>query len=387
MQHYKDWKVEDFVSDADFIQWVNFPDDHGNKYWKEVTNQFPEVIPFVNEAREIVQSLQAVESAIPDERIDELWKKINSPYTNKRSTLFPWMRWAAVLIILIGVAALMPKYFQTKEYSFAEIVIPARDAKIVLSDGSEKIIRHNESNIEVIASGKVVVNKDTLINEAGKKENESLVEVVMPYGKQTNLQLPDGTIVFLNSGSRIAFPAKFQGSNRDVHLSGEAYFKVVENKAMPFIVHTSGLDVTVTGTEFNVSAYNDDRFTQAVLVSGSVNVNKKGLFSKKIQIKPGESAYFEEGNGAISVASVNVDQHTAWIHGYVICKNDPLISVVRKLERYYNREIIVDSTLNSLSFSGKLDLKEDINLALKSVTYASAAHYEITDNNEIYIKN
>lgn len=387
MKHYKDWKVEDFVTDSDFIQWITFPDDSRNKYWKELTNQNPELIPFINEAREIVQSLQAVESIIPDERVDELWKRINSPYTNKRRTLLPWMRWAAVLIILLGIAALMPKFFQTNEYSFAVVSIPENEAKIVLSDGTEKIIRHNESYIEVISSGKVVVDKDTLINEVGKKENERLVEVVMPYGKQTNLELPDGTVVFLNSGSRIAFPAKFTSSNRDVHLSGEAYFKVFENKAKPFIVHTSRLDVTVTGTEFNVSAYNDDSFTQTVLVSGSVNVNKKGLFNKKIRIKPGESAYFDEGDGSISVAPVNIDRHTAWIHGYVICKNDPLISVVRKLERYYNREISVDSNLNSITFSGKLDLKEDINLALKSVAYASVVNYEITDNNEIYIKN
>jgi len=387
MKKYKNYTADDFATDSGFIKWVISPDKDTDTYWKKVTDEHPELTTKIKQAKQIVLALYATEPVVSDERLNELWERINTAKTSNKKRILPIIRWAAVIVFMIGIAALLPKFLHNDKFELADIAVPQNEAKIVLSDGTEKIIKKDESDIEIIASGKVVVNKDTLIDKSAKKVKESLVQIVMPYGKQTNLQLPDGTTVFLNSGSRISFPVTFEGAFRNVYLIGEAYFKVSENKEQPFIVHTPDIEVTVTGTEFNVSAYSDDSFTQTVLVSGSVNVNKKGLFNRKISVEPGESAYFDKSEGSISVDEVDTDQFTSWIHGYIICQNDPLSAVMRKLERFYNRNIEIEQDLNAISFSGKLDLKEDIGLVLSSVGYASSVKYEIKDNNEILIKN
>ena len=97
----------------------------------------------------------------------------------------------------------------------------------------------------------------------------------MPYGQQSSLQLPDGTHVYVNAGSQLSFPAVFSGEKREVYLTGEAFFDVHKDKEHPFIVNTPDIEIMVTGTEFNVSSYSDDNFTQTVLVEGAVSVRKK----------------------------------------------------------------------------------------------------------------
>ena len=386
MQKYQNYNFDQFVTDSDFIQWVLNPTAESDKFWNNVIQQFPEKKQVINEAVAFIKSLKAVEQAVPQERLDLVWNKAKQTKVRKIRPQIV-LRWAAVFIILLSISILIPRILKTPEFDFAESKTEQYDkARIILPDGSVKSIREKESEIEVASAGDIIVNKDTLNSSDLNQKKEQFVKVIMPYGQQTSLQLPDGTTVYVNAGSQLSFPVSFDGEKREVYLTGEAFFEVHKDKEHPFIVYTPDIDIRVTGTEFNVSAYADDNFTQTVLVEGAVSVSKKALFGKRIDIIPGESALFDKESESINTGKVDTGKYTSWIHGYIICKNDPVNEVVKKIERYYNRDIEVTDDLSGITFSGKLDFKEDIQNVLNSIAFASSLTIE-TDGDTIQIKN
>ena len=386
MQKYQNYNFDQFVTDSDFIHWVLNSTAESDKFWNNLTRQFPEKKEVIDEAAAFIQSLKAVEQQIPQERLDLIWNKAKQAKIRKIRPQTV-LRWVAVFIILVSISILIPLILKTPEFDFAENKTEQYDkARIILPDGSVKSIREKESEIEVASAGDIIVNKDTLNSSDLNQIKEQFVKVIMPYGQQTSLQLPDGTTVYINAGSQLSFPVSFDGEKREVYLTGEAFFDVQKDKDHPFIVYTPDINIRVTGTEFNVSAYADDNFTQTVLVEGTVSVSKKALFGKRIDIVPGESALFDKKSESICTDKVDTDKYTAWIHGYIICKNDLVSEVVKKVGRFYNRDIEIADDLSGITFSGKLDLKEDILTVMNSIAFASSLTIE-TNGDIIKIKN
>lgn len=388
MEKYSKYSIEDFTTDSDFINWVIYPDEVSENFWIFIINEYPSQKGKIEEAISLINSIKAKDPSVPQESIERMWNNIRLKSTNqKRLKLYSYMRWAAVLVILLGSSVLISQFIKTTDSYIVETdFTKVNKAQIILSDGSIKLIDKEESEIEIKLSGDIIVNNDTLKSRKQSIKKEKLNHIVIPYGKQSRLQLPDGTIVNINAGSQISFPSVFSGSKREVYLVGEAFFKVKSNKQKPFIVHTPEISVTATGTEFNVSAYTDDNFTQTVLVEGAVSICKNAFFSKKREIKPGESAFFDKNSGIVTTHPVDIEQYVSWIHSFIICKNDQVIDVIKKIERYYNRKISIEQSITDITFSGKLDLKEDVVSVLESITYASSLDLEIT-NDKILIKN
>ena len=388
MKKYSKYNIEDFTTDLDFINWILHPNEISDKFWNEILSKYPSQKKKIEEAGSLINSIQAVDTTILQERIDRIWNNIwLKPSNQKKLRLHNYMHWAAILIIFLGSAVVISQLVKTPDFEFTEINISKiEEAQIILADGSIKSIDKEESEIEIKSSGEVIINNDTLRANLQNGKKEELNHIIIPYGKQSSLTLADGTIVHINAGSRISFPSVFSGAKREVYLVGEAYFEVESDKQKPFIVHTPDVNVAVTGTKFNVSAYSDDNFTQTVLVTGAVSISKNSLLSKEQEIKPGESALFDKESKVITTSHVETSQYTSWIHGYIICNNDQVTDVIKKIERYYNRIISVDQSITDITFSGKLDLKEDITNVLESIAYASSLEIKIT-NDQILIKN
>lgn len=179
-------------------------------------------------------------------------------------------------------------------------------------------------------------------------------------GVRTRFNLPDGTIVYLNSGSVLSYPMFYDQKERRVCLSGEAYFKVAHNEEQPFLVSTSGdqYKVRVLGTEFNIQAYEDENVISTTLVKGSVNLevrNKYGNISHR-KLFPSEKAICYLDKGEISVMKINTLYETAWMDGKLMFKDTPLPEVLKKLSYYYNVEFVIqDTEINSYCLTGILD--------------------------------
>ncbi|MEX1239356.1 MAG: FecR domain-containing protein [Cyclobacteriaceae bacterium] len=167
------------------------------------------------------------------------------------------------------------------------------------------------------------------------------------FGSRTHLRLPDGSLVWLNSGSSVKFPDRFVEDERVVYLTGEAYFEIVSNPSMPFHVQTSSLDVKVTGTAFNVSDYRTDTCTTVTLVSGEVFVNEITNGSRRkllAQLHPNQHLIFGKRDKTVQLSNDNAYEYVAWKDGKLVFRNKPLSFVVKKIGQVFNVDIVLQGS-------------------------------------------
>ena len=167
-----------------------------------------------------------------------------------------------------------------------------------------------------------------------------------PVGMQTDFLLPDGSHVWLNSGSVFKFPVSFAKDKRQVELSGEAFFDVSKDASHPFLVKAGKMNVEVKGTRFNIINYPDEMLTELILESGSVRLFSGDYEDHKTitLIKPGELASLDNNQNQLSVSNVDVEKYTAWKDGKLIFRDDQMDEVVKKLNRWFNVEIALQSS-------------------------------------------
>ena len=170
-------------------------------------------------------------------------------------------------------------------------------------------------------------------------EEIQYAEVKTPSGTVIRYELPDRSIVWLNSGSRLRYPVNSTGDKREVELDGEAYFEVEANPESPFYVHTaSGLSVYVYGTHFNVNAYSDEASIETLLEEGSVNVQVP-IRHAEVKLKPGEQLSYNKTTHQLSKTKVDVDERVAWKDGKLVFRNAALPDVLKRLSRHFNVDV------------------------------------------------
>ena len=198
-----------------------------------------------------------------------------------------------------------------------------------------------------------------------------------PYGARTSFKLPDGSEVWLNSGSEISFPNQY-GAIRNVDLSGEAYFHVVKD-GKPFIVNTTYGKVRVMGTSFDVKAFTNEDF-EATLVEGSVKVCSKT--NEVVILKPGEQSVINRNN-EFSLNRVNTDIITSWKEGKLIFVKEPFENVAKELERWYNVKIdLQGNKLKKLGYTGNIEM-ETFSEVLELINTTTPIKYEFNKNTRI----
>jgi transmembrane sensor len=226
----------------------------------------------------------------------------------------------------------------------------------------------------VIGNNRVAYNDGSEINssEAGKRYDGEIVSpmaAITPRGGQYQLTLPDGTKVWLNAASEISFPSQFKGEVRKVLLKGEAYFEVFKNKKQPFIVSTKSQDITVLGTHFNVSAYEDEHTVETTLLEGSVNVNGTIL-------KPNQQSILI--NDKISVIPIDAQEAVAWKNGEFLFNKEPLGSIMNKISRWYDVEIRYEnSKMEKKQFWGSITRFTNVSDVLKMLELTGDVHFKI----------
>lgn len=214
------------------------------------------------------------------------------------------------------------------------------------------------------------------------------VEMYSAYGLVCKVVLPDSSEVWLNSGTRLKYPSYFDGSGRLVELDGEAYFKVKSDLNRRFDVQVkNGIRISAYGTEFNVSAYNDEAQVSAVLAKGNIAVSRIGQTDEK-HLLPGTRALFGEGSGKPEIEEVNVYALTAWKDGKMVFRRAGMEEIVRRLSRHFNVDIelhgrtlheyaytatfttqTLTEILNLLALSAPIEWKEVVPVQLPDQTY------------------
>ncbi|SHE93868.1 FecR family protein [Mariniphaga anaerophila] len=251
---------------------------------------------------------------------------------------------------------------ETAEFAQAlELLEPDSVTSLVLHGGKKVLIPETESHIAYDKKGeRIVIDTTREISQQVAPKEEAYNTLVVPYGKRTRLTLSDGTQVWLNSGTKMVYPANLT-QKRKVYIEGEAVFEVTHSENHPFYVATKDFEIKVLGTVFNVSAYADDKASSAILERGKIELtaDKESFLKKgKLTISPGTMAVFDTAKRVFSQQQVDAADYMSWRDGYFILKNEPLANIVKRLERYYNVEIVIESAeLMGESFSGNLNFR------------------------------
>lgn len=213
-----------------------------------------------------------------------------------------------------------------------------------------------------------------------KVENRMLEFKTAP-GTTASAELPDGTGVVLNSSSTLRYPARFDGGERRVELTGEAFFSVVKD-GEPFIVDLAGgSSIRVYGTEFNVSAEPDGDEVSATLVKGEIGFSyrEKGQ-QKEWRMHPGEKLVYDKAGQSVSLSSANIEVETSWIDGRLIFKDTPFEEVLKKLGKRYNVEFVLkNSRLKHDSFTANFG-QQRLERILEYFRVASGIRFKYVDN-------
>ena len=310
-------------------------------------------------------------------------KTQNIRYLKSTKTLF---KYAAIAIVFLSIGYLFKNnvFLKTKQN-----IIPSESITLQLENGDIKIIKSDGTSQLVDAKGNQIglqTGNQIVYNNASNKETLAYNTLTVPYGKRFEIQLSDGTNVHLNSGTSLKFPVKFiKGKNREVFLNGEAFFIVAKDKKHPFIVNADNLNVEVLGTEFNVSAYPEDTTTDVVLVKGSVGMyNDIQTLKTGTMLIPSTKGTLNKKDQQISMQRVNTLIYTSWIQGGLFFRNIPFENITKKLERHYNKKIVItNEKLKTEVFNANFN-DEPIEKILSYFSDSYNIKYKIT-NNTIYI--
>ena len=249
-------------------------------------------------------------------------------------------------------------------------------AILTLADGST-IVLDEAQNGELAQQGnsKIIKLDGKLSYDPVNKNPKEVVynTISTPNGGQYQLELADGSLVWLNATSSIRFPTTFIGKERRIEITGEAYFEIAKNREMPFIVAVNGAEVQVLGTHFNINAYNDEDNVRTTLLEGSV---KFVSGDNSNILKPGQQFQLAK-NGAFNVANdVNVDEVVAWKNGLFAFENATIEKVMRQFSRWYDVEIEYRGKTDDLFIA---EMRRNIKLsdALKALELTGKVKFDI----------
>jgi ferric-dicitrate binding protein FerR (iron transport regulator) len=212
------------------------------------------------------------------------------------------------------------------------------------------------------------------------QSNGSMTETIAPRGQKSQIVLSDGTKVWLNSDTKIKYPGNFSKDQRDVYLDGEAFFEVSKNPHQPFVVHTSGVNVKVLGTKFNVKAYADERQIETSLFEGEINLlmnnSSSGSLVEK-EVKPGQSFIYSKTDHQLVANKFPQDEINGWKKNQLIFKDDTFSNLVRKVERWYDVKVVYDEKLfNDRRLTVELYEGERLDRLMNIISLALSVDYK-----------
>lgn len=216
---------------------------------------------------------------------------------------------------------------------------------ILMDESSPKHFRINRLLRVAAAIALLITGSLTsyfFLNTKQQNYEVKMLQCFVPYGERKSIQLPDGSVVWLNAGSLLIYPEEFKGSVRSLYLSGDAEFTVTKNKEKPFIVKTNHIEVEALGTVFSVTSFPGDSTTKAMLEEGSilVGINKKEP-ENRILI-PNDLLTYSHNSGQITIESIDAQQKAKWKQGYLIFQAATLTEIFKDIERRHNVTISYD---------------------------------------------
>jgi transmembrane sensor len=300
-----------------------------SKHWFFVKKNHPE-------ANEILQSIH---------------QKLNFQEKQAVSPILLWRPKLAMAASIIGFA-LVGTYFllkyttkrssETDNYTATSLanILPGKNIAYLTLGNGATILLDNSKNGSIARQGKsrIIKTNNKVAYQTVESGEGSVVfnSLSTPRGAQYQVELPDGTHVWLNAASTLRYPTSFTGKFRVVEVTGEAYFEVAKNKEKPFIVKVDSAEIRVLGTHFNVMAYVDEQSVKTSLFEGSVKFTR---YNQTSLLKPGEQSQLSKTGKLSVVNNIDINNEIAWKNGLFHFENADIETVMRQLSRWYNIDV------------------------------------------------
>ncbi|MBC9932144.1 FecR family protein [Chitinophaga qingshengii] len=302
-----------------------------------------------------------------------------------RIVSLPW--WKRKRMLAAGIALLLAatSYTIWQQHTFhkhgsvaavADIPAGSNRATLQLADGTTISLDSTGAIGAATPSHVMKITAGLLQYDPQRSDGAAVYNTLTtPRGGQYRLVLQDGTRVWLNAASSIRFPVAFNGNDRTVEVTGEAYFEVAPQAAQPFIVKAGHMQINVLGTHFAVSAYPDETQLRTTLVEGKVAVSSG---NHTLQLTPGQQSLLSKGNDAFTVRTVDTDQEMAWKDGRFIF-NGNIRDIMPQLERWYDIQVEYEGNISNQAFIGDISRNENLSEVLKILEFTGDIHFKSTN--------
>ena len=315
----------------------------------------------------------------------ELKQKINKSSQSKYHIL-KYKGIAAAITIVLATAITLIYLHQNPTLKKPDLkivqIVPGSAQAILISENGQQIKlgeKHSQDCQFVFGTDTLEIMKDNSLRYDSKVTPQTEWHTLkIPKGGEFKLVLEDGTEIWLNSETELKYPSHFTGNERRVQLSGEAYFKVVHNPEIPFIVSTLQMDTKVLGTSFNISAYPDENKSHTTLVEGCVEIKDKEN-GESVHLAPGQQALIE--NRHLKIQAVDTKLYTQWRKDRFTFSSTSMEEVIQKLSRWYDVEFFFsNSKVREKQFTGSLPKYSDISQVLKIIEMTTNIKFQIKNN-------
>lgn len=391
---------ERLIENPLFFRWIYHPSSELDDYWQKYMLLNPDEARYITDLKEQFEKLRYKEEEFSQLEKRTLAKRIINELelidkkrrrVGQLRTIF---RYAAIAILFFSIGGLLVYQLMLPEktnYFAQQIDIPTSTNKpvLILNNKDQIDLKDKESVLDYSKRDTIMLNGGHVVNADKDNNNPVMNQLIIPYGSHSKVCLSDGTVVWLNAGSRLVYPSRFIKKTREVYLIGEAFFHVHKNPDQPFIVRTGGQDIKVLGTKFNVSAYPEDDIIQTVLAEGAVSLHTEGVgfFSKDLKLEPNQMASFNKNSRNTKIKSVVASNYTSWTKGLLSFHGADLSRITKKLERYYNIHINYQNPLQStIPITGKLDLSQGRDNAFKYLEQAAGVIFVKLNENNYEVK-
>lgn len=307
----------------------------------------------------------------------------NLPAESKSGKLKQSLLIAASLLLILSTGLFFYVRTQKPAYNlaFQDIKPGGNKATITLANGQKLDLKNIKGGV-VIDKSSLGYNDGTTISEIiSTKDAVQELMLSTPRGGQYHITLSDGTKVWLNAASSIKFPSSFAGlKERRVELTGEAYFKVVHDAKQPFRVLSAGQIAEDLGTSFNINSYADEPLSKTTLVEGSMQIQslKNPAYKNPILLAPNQQASINAA-GAVSLNLVNPDEALDWKNGYFIFESEDIESVMRRISRWYDVEVVFEGKVPNDKFGGTVSRFSNVSKVLSKLELTNKVHFRIEE--------
>ena len=301
-----------------------------------------------------------------------------------------WIQITAVASVVILFALsfaffYMPELERESPVS-AKVHAGGMKATLIVANGIQvDLMQDNLQDVVRQYGATVLEDKKNELRYDNVEVNEEIEEkpvyhtISTPVGGEYHFTLADGTMVWLNSSSRLTFPTRFTGDAREVLVEGEVYFGVQHDESKPFIVRVNDVSVRVLGTEFCISAYPENEGVMTTLVRGAVQVTSG---NNQVVLKPGYQAVVDQYSGAISQRAVELSLYTSWVRGLFEYENMELNDIMVQLARWYDVQFTFSaSECKERRFTGVIRKYEDLNDVLDMIEKTTNVKFIINGKN------